>query len=40
MSWDEAALNREEIKPEALSIIEVRLCEGISWASLSKSKER
>ena len=29
-SWDEAMLNSEEIKPIALTIIELRLSEGIS----------
>jgi len=30
MSWDEATLNSEEIKPAALAIIELGLFEGIS----------
>ena len=30
VSWDETMLNSEEIKPVALTIIELRLSEGIS----------
>jgi len=30
MSWDEATLSSEEIKPVAFSILELRLVEGIS----------
>ena len=38
MSWDEAMLSNEEIKPVAFSIVELCLAEGISVSELVSIK--